>query len=182
MKVQHLTILGMLTMLAVSGFSLAHAADDRTYLTFPIRIEKNPVASSTSPSTISPITKDHVAFNIINNTGEALYFTGSEKEYVPVVSHTTVIAGYSPGQQYQVVDADGKAVASWTLGDKVISASGASSASADQFKAWEETLQSVIANQKVSYVEAPRKPEPSYEAHSQSSARSTQGEIIRGYW
>lgn len=181
MKRQGKNILAMVSMLSIGLFSTVQAANEGSYRTFPIRIEKNPVVSSITPELTTPITKDKVAFNIINHTGRALYFAGTEKEYVPVVSNTTVLADYTPGHEYQVVDENGKTVASWTLGDKIVTASAAS-ASSEQFAAWEQTLQSVIANQKVNYVEGPAKAEPSYEAQSKPSTRTSQGEIIRGYW
>jgi hypothetical protein len=152
-------------------------ADDGALATFNIKVENNPTISDLSPEMSTPITKDKVAFHIENNTGHALYFAGnSDKEYVPVISNTTVTASYAPGQEYKLVDEAGNTAATWTLGGKDYSAHGAS-ASAEQFASWQQTLESVIANQQVSYQEPLSKSEPRYfEKHNRN------GSVVRGFW
>jgi hypothetical protein len=155
-------------------------ADEGPYATFNIKVENNPTISDVSPALTQPITKDKVAFRIENHTGRALYFEDNDKEYIPVVSNDTVTAPYAPGKEYKLVDADGNTVATWTLGGKTYQANAAS-ATAEQFAAWSQSLQTVIANQKVTYQEPPAKMEPNYnETHTIRSTSS--GDVVRGYW
>jgi hypothetical protein len=155
-------------------------ADEGPYATFNIKVEKTSTVSDLSPALVHPITKDKVAFHIENHTGRALYFEGNAKEYIPVVSNDTVIASYVPGQEYKLVDTAGNTVATWTLGGKTYR-TNVTSATSGQFAAWGETLQTVIANQKVSYQEPAAKPEPRYyETHTTHTTSS--GEVVRGFW
>lgn len=161
--------------LPVSSF----AADEPPYATFEIKVENNPTVSEVSPMVTEPITKDMVAFHITNNTGKALYFNnGNENEFIPLVSHGTVYAPYSPGMEYKVMDGEGNTVATWHLGEAKIASSSMASASASQFAAWGNTLQQVIENQKVTYQEPPAKPEPRYYERSQTRVSDT----VRGFW
>ncbi len=171
-------------LFATLAVSVAVRAEEGPFATFPIRIENNPVTTDVSPNVAEPITKNQVAFNIVNNTGRALYFEDTQKTYIPVVSHTTVVTTYAPGQTYKVSDADGKTVATWSLGNQSFASSSAS-ASSEQFAAWETSLQQVIANQKVSYVEPPKEAEPAYrEATKTTTVKSstTTGTTVRGFW
>lgn len=170
-------------VVAVSMVPAGAFADEGPYATYHIKLEPNPKASDYTPAVTTPITKDHVAFHIVNNTGKALFFNGNEGEYIPLVSNNTVTVPYKAGDEYKVVDADGNTVANWNLnGNSNAESSAASSASKEQFAAWGSTLQQVIENQKVAYQEPPAKPEPRYyESNSTRSAQSS-GTVVRGYW
>lgn len=158
------------------------ADDAGPYATFHIKLEPNPASSDASPAVTEPITKDHVAFHIVNNTGKALYFNNNEGEYIPLVSNNTVTVPYHTGDVYKVVDTDGNTVATWNLNGNASSASSVSSASKEQYAAWGNTLQQVIENQKVAYQEPPAKAEPRYyESHS-SHSHTASKTVIRGYW
>lgn len=172
-------------MVAATVPALAFAEDSPPYATFPIKIESNPVASDLSPIVAAPITKDTVAFHIMNNTGKQLFFNnGKDSEYVPLVSNATVEAPYAPGMVYKVADAEGNLIASWHIDDAKIQKANVSSASASDFASWGNTLQQVIENQKVTYQEPPAKPEPRYYtssggANSRAESRRT---VVRGFW
>lgn len=159
-------------------------ADGPPYATFNIKLGQNPAANADlSPTLAEPITKDHVAFHIMNNTGKELFFNSNNNEgqYIPLVSNNTVTVPYHAGDEYKVVDADGNVVATWNLNGNGSNAAVASSASQEQYAAWGNTLQQVIENQKVAYQEPPAKAEPRYyegrPAHHTSSKT-----VIRGYW
>jgi len=163
-------------MLPVSAF-----ADAETFTTFDIIIENNPVVSDLSPEIMTPISKGQVGFHLMNNTGEALFFNdGTNSTYIPVVSNTTVVAPYEPGQEYKVTDMEGNMVAKWHVGDAKPITANVTPATAEQFAEWGSKLQQVIENQKVTYQEPPAKPEPRY--YTQSSRRHHASDTIRGYW
>lgn len=172
-------LLAVLVAVAVPVASFA--ADEPPYATFDITVESNPAVSEVSPMVTTPITKDMVAFHIVNNTGKALYFNnGDENSYIPLVSNTTVNAPYAAGREYKVVDAEGNTVATWHLGQSQAASTSMASASSSQFAAWGSTLQQVIENQKVSYQEPPAKPEPHYYEKSQPQPRIS--DTVRGFW
>lgn len=157
--------------------AFAEPAD--TVATYNITIENNPVVSDLSPEMMTPISKNQVAFHIINNTGKVLYFPDAgENAYIPVVSNNTVTVPFTPGQEYKVMDTDGNLVAKWHLGDAGPIKANVSSVTAEQFAEWDSKLQEVIENQKVSYQEPPSKPEPHY--YTKSAHRVSH--IVRGYW
>jgi hypothetical protein len=157
----------------------AFAADAPPYATFEIKVEESPIVSEVSPVVTSPITKDTVAFHIVNNSGKALYFNNGEADsFVPLVSNSTVEAAYAPGKEYKLMDGEGNMVATWHLGEAAIKSSGMQSASASEFAEWSSKLHQVIENQKVTYQEPPAKPEPHY--YEKSSPRVS--DTIRGYW
>ncbi len=173
--------LWLAVLAAVTVPMSAFAADAPPYATFEITVEPSQVASEVSPVVTAPITKDTVAFHIVNNTGKALYFNNGEADsFIPLVSNGTVEAAYAPGKEYKLVDADGNTVATWHLGQSPVASANASSVSASEFAEWGSTLQRVIENQKVSYQEPPAKPEPHYYERSSSSRRVS--DTIRGYW
>jgi len=154
-------------------------ADADTVATYNITIENNPVVSDLSPEMMTPISKNQVAFHIINNTGRVLYFPDAgENAYIPVVSNNTITVPYTQGQEYKVMDMDGNMVAKWHLGDAKPITANVTPATAEQFAEWHSKLQEVIENQKVSYQEPPSKPEPRYYTKSSSRVSHT----IRGYW
>jgi hypothetical protein len=174
-------------LVAVSLPAMAFASEG-PYATFNIKVEDTAAVSEVSPVVTSPITKDHVQFHIINNTGKALYFAnGQEQSYIPVVSNNTVTAPYAPGQQYKVVDGDGHTVAQWNLEGGKVATANVNSASQAQFAQWGSTLQQVLENQRVSYVEPPAKAEPHYYttgSHSRTVSyhHHSSHKVIRGYW
>lgn len=169
---------------AVAMSSAGAFAADGAYATFDIKLEPNPQVSEVSPVVSTPITKDHVAFHIINNTGKALYFNSNEGEYIPLVSNNTVTVPYQAGDSYKVVDAEGNTVATWNLnGNGAAKTTTVASASQDQFAQWGNTLQQVISNQKVSYQEPPAKPEPQYyQSKGGASSQTASKTVIRGFW
>lgn len=170
-------VLAVVVCLVKPGAALA---DDGPFATFNIKVENNPTVSDVSPALSTPITKDKVAFHIENNTGHPLYFGDANKEYIPIISNSTVTAPYAPGMEYKVMDEAGNTVATWTLGGKSHTAN-VSSASSEQFATWGQTLQTVIANQRVSYQEPPAKPEPRYYG-GHTPSRVSSGSVIRGFW
>lgn len=173
--------LWLAVLAAVTVPMSAFAADAPPYATFEITVEPSKVASEVSPVVTTPITKDTVAFHIINNTGKALYFNnGDADSYIPLVSNNTVEAPYALGKEYKVLDAEGNTVATWHLGQAQVASASASSASASEFAEWGSTLQRVIENQKVTYQEPPAKPEPHY--YGQSSRSTRVSDTVRGYW
>lgn len=180
----------LLGALVAVSLPVAAFAAEGPYATFDIKVEPTAVDSEVSPVVNAPITKDQVQFHIINNTGKALYFSnGQEQSYIPVVSNNTVTAPYTPGQEYKVVDGEGHTVAKWNLEGGRMAASSASGASQAQYAAWGDTIQQVLANQKVSYQEPPAKAEPHYYSVARHEAvqhrtavRPASHRVIRGYW
>ncbi len=172
---KHVLSVGALAALSLPLMAFAEGP----YATFEIKVESAAVESEVSPVVSSPITKCHVQFHILNNTGKQLYFVnGQAQSYIPVVSNNTVTAPYQVGQQYQLVDAEGHSVAKWNLDNVKIGVPNVASASQSQFSQWGSTIQQVIENQKVSYQEPPAKAEPHY---YESNTTRTSG-VIRGYW
>lgn len=170
-------------VVAVSMVPANVFAEENPYATFRIKLEPNPASSEVSPVVTGPITKQQVAFNIVNNTGKPLFFNSNEGEYIPLVSSSTVTVPYKMGDEYKVVDTDGNTVAQWNLNGNQGQAASVSSASKEQFAAWGNTLQQVIENQKVAYQEPPAKTEPNYyQSRSSRSAQSSSGTVVRGYW
>jgi len=182
-------VLALGALFALSLPAVALAAEG-PYATFDIKVESTAADSEVSPVVTSPITKDQVQFHIINNTGKALYFSnGNEQSYIPVVSNSTVTAPYTVGREYKVVDGDGHTVAKWNLNGGKSTASSVSSASAEQYTQWGNTIQQVLANQKVSYVEPAAKSEPHYYYaaskpvfHVKTASHTTTHRVIRGFW
>lgn len=178
---------GAILAAAVAMVPLGAFAEGGPYATFEIKLDQSSKFTDLSPTLAAPITKDHVAFHIVNNTGKALFFNNNEGEYIPLVSNNTVTVPYQSGDEYKVVDADGNTVATWNLnGNKNRHVANVTSASQEQFAAWGSTLQQVIENQKVSYQEPPADPEPYYygsrPAKQTASKTTTRKTIIRGYW
>ncbi len=159
----------------------AGAFAEGPYATFEIKLEENPKASDYTPVLTAPITKDQVAFHIVNNTGKSLFFNSNEGEYIPLVSNNTVTVPYKAGEEYKVVDIDGNTIAQWNLnGSAQSQSSSVASASQAQFEQWGSTLQQVISNQKVAYQEPAAKPEPRY--YETRSSNTSSRTVVRGYW
>jgi len=186
-----------LGVLAAMSLSMSAFAMEGPYATFDIKVENTAVDSDVSPMVTMPITKDQVQFHIINNTDKPLFFmngaNGQGQSYVPLVSNSTVTVPYQPGQEYKLVDADGKTVAKWNLENRMAKPQVANvmSASPSQFAEWGNTLQQVMENQKVSYQALPTKMEPHYYTKHHPMKRSighnkpsshTAHRLIRGYW
>lgn len=179
----------LLAVVSAVGQTSQSFADDNSYATFHIVIEDNPQVSEVSPVVTSPITRNQVAFHIVNHTSKALYFAnGDQSNYIPLVSNNTVTVPYKAGEQYKVVDGQGQTVAVWNLNGGAATSnasSSQSSASASQYSEWSSQLQRVIENQKVTYQEPVAKAEPHYYEQSSSkraSSNAQQKTVVRGYW
>lgn len=168
-------------LLALSAMLLvgpAFAADGNL-ATFNIRLEENPAQSDVLPVYSAPVTKDHVAFKIVNNTGKAIYLVnGNDRNYIPVVSNNTVEVPYQSAQ-YKVVDEAGNTVATWQLQAGAQQAATVQSASAAQYSDWEQRIQTVLENSR----------NRSWTAYTQQQSQSTSRAVtpqenttVRGFW
>ena len=173
------------SLVVLSGLS-AFAAD-APFVTYNVDLEANGVHMDAAPVPTAGVTKENVAFRIVNNSGRAAYFVnGTERTYVPVVSQTTVTVPYTANQAYKVVDESGNTLASWHLQGGQVQQPTVQSASAEQYSEWGQRLQGVIENARnrtVSYsynktqtTEATARP-----AQSAPSQQEPKG-FVRGFW
>jgi hypothetical protein len=171
-------------LVAISLPVLAFADNEGPFASFDIKVESTAVDSELSPMVKDPITKDQVQFHIINNTGKQLFYVNGpdQQTYVPIISNSTVTVPYHPGQQYQLVDAEGHSVAKWNLDNSKMGATSVAGASQAQFSQWGSTLQQVIENQKVTYQEPAAKPEPRYSSNYSAKSGARTSDVVRGYW
>ncbi|HEY9745848.1 MAG TPA: hypothetical protein V6C99_06480 [Oculatellaceae cyanobacterium] len=176
-------------LLAVAGLVAAVVpsiafSEEAPFATYNIRLESTSVQTKAEPVVSSPITKGVVAFRIENNTGKAVYFVnGNQKQYIPVVSNSTVIAPYSQ-EAYRVVDNQGQLVAEWTLDAAASQQSVAASASQAQFERWGEQIQQVLEasrNRTVSF-EQESKPAAAVMYTKTAKPAVSRNTVIRGYW
>jgi len=181
-----------------------NAGGQPPYATYTVQVKCNPVLSKVQPVQL-PITKDHVAFRIVNHTRGPIYFvnegtststssadnsqSSDKQDYIPVVSENTVTVPYSPTEnpEYKVVDEDGNTLIKWTLNYPTVPPVTLASATPEQFNKWEQDIQGVLENTRNRTVpEDPslQKSEPVYNDspsssnHQESHSHST----VRGYW
>jgi len=164
---RHAVIAGLL-------FFTAYAyADDSSppYATYKIVVESNSRLSQ-APTALKPITKDHVSFQIVNNTRGVIYFVnGDQKLFIPMVSENTVTVPYSPSEnpEYKIMDEAGTVLLRWKLNYPVQNQVTVSSTSQELFSQWEQSIQSVLEatrNRSVLESSSPQKSEPVYNESS----------------
>jgi hypothetical protein len=156
-------------------------AEEAPFATFHIQLENNQAQSMVNPVITSPVTKGQVAFRILNNTGKQAYFVDNQdNRYIPMVSENTVTIPYVEGEQYKVVDQDGKTIATWQLQNAQSSMQIASSSETKaKYEDWSQRIQKVIQSNQVVATSTYQQSTQDAQTHS---SEQTEGTTVRGFW
>lgn len=159
------------------------AMADAPYITYKVVYDNHPV-NNRVPVFADPASKGQVAFQVINNSSEAVYFEGNGvREYVPVISENTVIVPYDPNTRYRLVNKQDKEVLSWQLMSSQGQTSGVMNASAEQHAQWSSELQSIIRRNQNIVVQEYRQEESRPVRRSWPEPAPQQApKVIRGFW
>jgi hypothetical protein len=101
----------------ICGFSSSPPAKGaETVATITINIQQPSSLSKTVPVS-QPITRNMIAFRLVNNYDRPLYFRFHDdaRILIPAQSETTVNVPYLSGENYVVVDSDNRQIFSWHL-------------------------------------------------------------------
>ena len=179
-------IVSLLGLLAVAGLSVPAQAqinnNTRTVPTYQVVLDNNPI-NHRVPAWVEP-QDGMVAFQIINNSSEAVYFDhNGQKDYIPNISQNTVTVPYSGDGRYHLVDINGNEVLAWqslVMGASSNASSSEISARNQQHSRWSSELQTIIRNQQVS-IPVFEQNDPPHHDPIQSSAPASRG-VVRGFW
>ncbi len=180
MKVRNLITALCGAMILASGVALAV---ENPYVTYQVVYDNQPV-NNRVPVLADPASKDHIAFQVINNSSQAVYFEGSGvKEYIPLVSQNTVVVPFDPNARYRLVNAQGEEVLSWQLMSMQGQSSGVMNASAEQHAQWSSELQAIIRRNQNVVVQEYRQNDPQRSNPAPAwQPEPQQPRVIRGYW
>lgn len=180
MKVRSLFTALFCAMTLAAGVALAV---ESPYVTYQVVYDNQPV-NNRVPTLADPASKDRIAFQVINNSSEAVYFEGSGvKQYIPLVSQNTVVVPYDPNARYRLVNSRGEEVLSWQLMSMQGQSSGVMNASAEQHAQWSSELQSIIRRNQNVVVQEYHQNDPQRNNPAPAwQPEPRQRQVIRGFW